>query len=65
MNNTTTQNTTPATPVKKQWQKPDFYLLDTDNINGGNVGPDAREGQKTVLNLGNVPSANSTKFYVS
>lgn len=26
-----------AKPAKKQWQKPDFYLLDTDDINGGPV----------------------------
>ena len=28
------KNTITPSPAKKQWQKPDFYLLDRDNIKG-------------------------------
>ena len=39
MKNNPTQNNTPAEnakPAKKQWQKPDFYLLDrNEDVNNG------------------------------
>ena len=38
MNNITTQNNTAANPAKKQWQKPDFYLIDSnEDVNAKNV----------------------------
>ena len=36
MANSLDQNEQPVTtPLKKVWQKPDFYILDTANVNGG------------------------------
>jgi len=68
MQNNPTQNNTPAanaTPAKKQWQKPDFYLLDSGDINSGNV-PTGIEGSKTPNNKAiSLGGTNSTKFYQS
>ena len=65
MNNTTTQNNTPATPAKKQWQKPDFYLLDNGEINSGNIAPNVLEGQATPNNLPGTGTPNDANFYQS
>lgn len=72
MKHINTPNNAPAanaTPAKKQWQKPNFYILDTDNVNSGNIGTDPAEGQKTLNNYGpyapGSATPNSKNYYHS
>ena len=64
MQNNPTQNNALAAnakPAKKQWQKPDFYLLDrNEDVNGGPVGTNV-EGQATP----NIPGAPVPQTYHS
>ena len=71
------KNTTPTLqgssngPAKKKWQKPDFYLLDTNNINTGNFSNAHHEasivytGKATAgFRLGKI-GGNPTRFIIT
>lgn len=49
MKNKIIAETIPNTPQKKTWQKPDFYLIGSDNVNGPNAKNDARGAERSLI----------------
>ena len=47
-------------PAKKFWQKPDFYILDSDNVNGA-ADPGVYEGSFAPNGL-NVPNSKGAHY---
>lgn len=57
--NTTAEN---AKPAKKQWQKPDFQLLDSDGVN---TGPLVDPVERRAVNTNGGGGRTTTKSYQS